>query len=376
MPDVALRNSTTSGAPKDYPVPASQEVLLKAVIAHIDGSGAAGAFLPALQLLDPSGNVMWTATQAAVAAGASAECSWFPHVGGGSSGGGGGSGLFWPAANQGHSALDTTTYADTPDGAGLLDTLVIDGAQTVVTGAHAYLGDAHPYMISTGYSVNQTAGGFWFGDGSQDPWAGAGRAGFLVTNNNATHVVYPVLFGNGHVLLEGAAPVNGPTDLLNMTGAALQSQQGGAGNVQMWAGIGAPTIGGQVGDIYFRQDGGTSVIYVCTVAGVAGSATWATITGGGGGGGQSFLTGRINANGTIAGGSGFTCVRNAVGDYTITFSSAYATTPTVVATGLASGGASLVELFAVSTTSFEVITFDSAFNDTDRPWHFLATATV
>ena len=376
MPDVGLVANAVVTAPKNYTVPDAQEILLKSVRAAIDGTGAGGSFLPALQLVAPDGTIMWTATQSAVAAGGSADCTWFP-VGGSSGGGGTTTGLFWPAANQAHTTLDTTTYADTPDGVGTLDTLVIDGAQTVVTGSHAYRGDAHPFMISTGYTVNQTEGGFWFGDGSQDPWAGTGRAGFLVTNNNATHVVYPVLFGNGHVLLEGAAPVNGPTDLLNMTGASFQSQQGGAGNVQIWAGIGAPTIGGQVGDIYFRQDGGTSVIYVCTVAGAAGAATWAVITGGGGGGGgQTFLTGRINSNGTVAAGSGFSCVRNASGDYTVTFSAAYATTPTVVALGLASGGAALIELFAVSTTSFEVITFDSSFTDADRPWHFLATATV
>lgn len=46
------------------------------------------------------------------------------------------------------------------------------------------------------------------------------------------------------------------------------------------SGTGAPTIGGNQGDIYFRYDTPSSSnqrIYVCTVAGAAGSATWVGI---------------------------------------------------------------------------------------------------
>lgn len=82
MPDVAIVNTTNTPAPADYLVPGTQELQVKAVRAAIDGSGAAASFLPALQLLDPAGHVMWTAvdTSSSLAAGASADVSWFPDV--------------------------------------------------------------------------------------------------------------------------------------------------------------------------------------------------------------------------------------------------------------------------------------------------------
>lgn len=82
MSDVSIVNTTVTSTPKDYKVPGSQELLVKAVRASIDGSAAGSSFLPALQLLDPAGNVMWTAvdTGTTVAAGGSADVSWFPGV--------------------------------------------------------------------------------------------------------------------------------------------------------------------------------------------------------------------------------------------------------------------------------------------------------
>lgn len=89
MPDVSIVNTTVTSTPKDYTVPGTQELLLKAVTAKIDGSATASSYLPALQLLDPAGRVMWTAvdTSNPVTAGASVDASWFPgvskHSGGG-----------------------------------------------------------------------------------------------------------------------------------------------------------------------------------------------------------------------------------------------------------------------------------------------------
>ena len=79
MPDVAIVNQTVTATPSDYLVPGTQGLRLKAVRAVIDGTGAAGSFLPALQLLDPAGHVMWTAFDKStpVAAGGSADVSWF-----------------------------------------------------------------------------------------------------------------------------------------------------------------------------------------------------------------------------------------------------------------------------------------------------------
>lgn len=54
----------------------------------------------------------------------------------------------------------------------------------------------------------------------------------------------------------------------------------GTGMVAFCSGAGAPTIGGNKGDLYFRSDTPSSNnqrIYICTVAGTAGHATWVGI---------------------------------------------------------------------------------------------------
>jgi hypothetical protein len=85
MADASIVSTANVAAPEGYTLQGTNELLLKAVRATIDGSGTATAYLPALQLLDPNGNVMWTAVGSTVAAGASADVSWFPDVGGGGS---------------------------------------------------------------------------------------------------------------------------------------------------------------------------------------------------------------------------------------------------------------------------------------------------
>jgi len=83
MADDAIVNSTVSSVPKDYTLSGTQQLLLKAVRASYDGSGAGSAWKPALQMVAPNGTVMWTATQTStIAAGVSANVSWFPGLGG------------------------------------------------------------------------------------------------------------------------------------------------------------------------------------------------------------------------------------------------------------------------------------------------------
>lgn len=97
MPDLPIVLPDTAVAPKDYTLAGTQELALKTVRALIDGSGAATAFLPTLQLLDPNGHVMWEgATPEVVAAGGSADVSWFPGLGGT----GGGTGVEWFFASR------------------------------------------------------------------------------------------------------------------------------------------------------------------------------------------------------------------------------------------------------------------------------------
>lgn len=86
MSDVAIRATATASVPRDYTIPGAQEILPKSVSADMDGTLAASAWYPCLQVLDPGGAVMFSAVSATtVAAGGSANVSWFPRVNGGTS---------------------------------------------------------------------------------------------------------------------------------------------------------------------------------------------------------------------------------------------------------------------------------------------------
>jgi hypothetical protein len=83
--DAQILAAGTADAPLDYRVPNAQEILLKAVNANFDGSGASGDFLPAIVIESDGGVVIARAIGQAVTAGGSAEVSFFPRVGASSS---------------------------------------------------------------------------------------------------------------------------------------------------------------------------------------------------------------------------------------------------------------------------------------------------
>lgn len=91
MTDTPILDASVASAPKSYVVAGAQEIILKGVTASFNGTGAAGSYVPAVQIIDPAGNVIGTYTLGStLAAGASADVSWFPGVGlGGSSSAGG-----------------------------------------------------------------------------------------------------------------------------------------------------------------------------------------------------------------------------------------------------------------------------------------------
>ena len=67
-------------APQSYTVPNATEIVPRVVNATFDGSGAAGSFLPTLEIVSDGGVVVARCpTATAVAAGASAEVSFFPN---------------------------------------------------------------------------------------------------------------------------------------------------------------------------------------------------------------------------------------------------------------------------------------------------------
>jgi hypothetical protein len=84
MPDRQIHPIGDEPAPADYTIPGSAELLLKSVHAHFDGSGAAGSFVPLVRIISDAGSTTDEIPQdVTVAAGASADATWFPHVGGG-----------------------------------------------------------------------------------------------------------------------------------------------------------------------------------------------------------------------------------------------------------------------------------------------------
>lgn len=64
------------------------------------------------------------------------------------------------------------------------------------------------------------------------------------------------------------------------TGAIGSNGTNGALGASLQSGSGAPNCGGEVGGLYFRTDTPSTSnqrVYICTVAGVAGAATWVGI---------------------------------------------------------------------------------------------------
>jgi hypothetical protein len=82
MADAQILASGTSSAPLDYVVPGAQEILVKVLSCSYDGSGAGGPWVPAVTLLAPGGREVGTFVLGqTLAAGASADVSWFSGVG-------------------------------------------------------------------------------------------------------------------------------------------------------------------------------------------------------------------------------------------------------------------------------------------------------
>ena len=81
MGDTVLTRDGPVAVPLDYTVPASGELLPLMVRATMDGTSASGSFYAVVQVLSPNGRVMGTARSDAIAAGASADVTWFPGGG-------------------------------------------------------------------------------------------------------------------------------------------------------------------------------------------------------------------------------------------------------------------------------------------------------
>lgn len=78
MPVVPIVSRNTATSIKDYTIPGAQEIILRAACALFDGTAVTSAWVPVVQLISPSGDVMWTAIASEVQGGNAAQVSWFP----------------------------------------------------------------------------------------------------------------------------------------------------------------------------------------------------------------------------------------------------------------------------------------------------------
>lgn len=80
MTDSVLTRDGPVGVPLDYQVPNSGELLPVSVRATMDGTSAASTFYATVQIISPSGRVMTNAISNPIAAGGSADVTWFRGV--------------------------------------------------------------------------------------------------------------------------------------------------------------------------------------------------------------------------------------------------------------------------------------------------------
>lgn len=138
MADVALVAGGSKATPLDYTIPGAQEIVIKAATANYDGSGAGAPYVPTLLIKSPAGAVLAACPiGSTIAAGASADVSWFPGL----SPGVPSTGIYFGINNVG-SWLDITTTGTDPFGNGItiggnrveIDSdLFVNAAFTVIT---------------------------------------------------------------------------------------------------------------------------------------------------------------------------------------------------------------------------------------------------
>jgi hypothetical protein len=78
--NVTLETKVTEPAPLDYTIPGAQQIEIIAARASFDGTGAAGSFVPTLRIIAPDGQEVAACPVSTLAAGVSADVSWFPRV--------------------------------------------------------------------------------------------------------------------------------------------------------------------------------------------------------------------------------------------------------------------------------------------------------
>lgn len=91
--------------------------------------------------------------------------------------------------------------------------------------------------------------------------------------------------------------------------------------------------------------------------------------------GGNVITGSVSSAGALVAGSGFAPVRNAQGDYTITFTTAFASPPVILVTMFPAGASVLIPaLTTVAVGSFRLQVLNAGGGSTDGAFLFTAQA--
>lgn len=166
LPTQQIKSLPDGDGLTEYDVPASQLAELIGAHANFDGSAAAAAFLPTLQVLAPDGSIMVQSVGGAVAAGGSAEVTFGAFLDAASS-----SSSVAPVQNSRYTATTTTVVKNTsaflPFSALSFGSELLD--RTVPT-QPTVLADGE-YQISVIFRVVIALGGA--------PTAGSGHAGII-----------------------------------------------------------------------------------------------------------------------------------------------------------------------------------------------------
>lgn len=204
MADVTIAATGSTSAPLSYTVAGAQEIIIRSLFASFDGTGAAGAFLPCVQVVSPAGQVVIEAiTDASVAAGSSADVTFAPFLKGAAAASTAGAGLPNAVMKKSNTqtingnsitqvTLDSSTFATTDS-----SIFTASGSNVVIhkTGLYA----AYINFVDDNLATNPTTTQFY------PKWLGG------VTNpNNPWQLAVPRIFNvNGPAGLLGSQPAGG-----------------------------------------------------------------------------------------------------------------------------------------------------------------------
>jgi hypothetical protein len=169
MPDVLILAAGQASVPASYTVPNAQEIAPLLVSASFDGSGAAGSFVPCLQIVSDGGVVVATIpVEDALAVGDSAFVTWSPSL----------TGAAAVEATYSTSAIATSSNGNTTIVAASgtkrvrvkrVSLMAAGNVSVKFSDSHGDLTGQYPLVASTGFVMGPDDDEWWFQTTAGDP---------------------------------------------------------------------------------------------------------------------------------------------------------------------------------------------------------------